>query len=426
MKKIVIIGRPNVGKSSLFNAILRRKIAIIDNKPGVTRDRNYAVAQFNDKYFYIIDTGGIIPDNEDDLSKSVFRQVEFAIKEADIIIFITDSKEGLNPYDKDIANILRNVNIPVFIVANKADNENRAMGAMEFHQLGFNDIFPISCLHRIGIYDLLDKVYEYLPDSNIPEVSGLHIAIIGKPNVGKSSYVNKILNQERVIVSEIPGTTRDSVDSIIKYKNRKIILIDTAGLKHKAKYKEHIDYYMFLRTVDSIIRANVVVVMIDASFDLTFQDKRIFNIVKKMGRPVIIVLNKSDLLPPDLRKKTREYFEKELHFASFAPFLLISTLSGKGVYKVIDTAIEINNNMKILTSKNLKDIRDDINEKLPFGLKYKRAIDLRNIIQNKDNPNHFNLKFNMKIDVKDFQLKYIEKAIRKLYNFKGIPIKLHW
>ncbi len=425
MKKVVIVGRPNVGKSSLFNAILRRRIAIVDDKPGITRDRNYAIARYADRYFYLIDTGGIIPDDEDDFSKSIFKQVDFALAEADIIIFITDVKDGNNPYDKDIANILRSKQIPVIVAANKADNEDRALEAMDFHSLGFNDVFPVSCLHKRGIDDLLDKVISYLPKNKPPNEDKLSIAIVGKPNVGKSSYINRILKEERLIVSDVPGTTRDSIDTPIKYKNREIYLIDTAGLKHKSKFKEHIDYYMYLRTVNSVERANIVILMVDASLDLTTQDKRIFNIVEKLGKPLIIVLNKTDLIPADLRNDVRKYFLKELHFASYVPIVLTSTIDGKGIYKVLDMVLKIEYNLRKLDSDTMRNILMDVNAHVPFGLKYKKPVKLLSIAQNKRNLNHFTLKFNRKFAIKDFQLKYIERRIRQEFPFEGIPIIFH-
>jgi len=425
MKKVVIVGRPNVGKSSLFNTILGKRIAIVDDKPGITRDRNYAVAQYEDKYFYLIDTGGIIPDNEDDFSKSIFEQVDFALSEADVIIFITDVKEGNNPFDKDIANILRNRDIPIVVAVNKADNEERALESADFHSLGFKDVYPISCLHRRGINDLLDKVVSYLPTTKPQIEDKLSIAIVGKPNVGKSSYINKILKEERLIVSDIPGTTRDSIDTAIKYKNRTIYLIDTAGIKHKSKFKEHIDYYMYLRTVNSVERANIVILMIDASLELTTQDKRIFNIIEKLGKPLIIVLNKTDLIPPDMRNKVRKYFQNKLHFASYVPIVMISAIEGRGIYKVLDMVLKIEYNLKKLDNEAMRNILIDINNHVPFGLKFKKPVKLLSISQSKRNLNHFTLRFNKKFEIKDFQLRYIEKRIRKEFSFEGIPLIFH-
>lgn len=422
MKKVVIIGRPNVGKSSLFNVILRKRIAIVDDKPGITRDRNYAIVQYGGRYFYLIDTGGIIPDDEDDFSRSIVKQVDFALSEADVIIFITDVKEGNNPFDKDIANTLRNRDIPVIVTANKADNEERALESAEFHSLGFEDVYPVSCLHKIGINDLLDKVISYLPVTKPPTENKLSIAIVGKPNVGKSSYINKILKKERLIVSDIPGTTRDSIDTLIKYKNREIYIIDTAGIKHKSKFKEHIDYYMYLRAINSVEKANIVVLMMDASQELTTQDKRIFNIIEKLGKPLIIVLNKTDLIPSEMRNQVRKYFQSELHFASYVPIVMISALEGRGIYKVLDMVLKIEYNLKKLDNETMRNILIDINNHVPFGLKFKKPVKLLSISQSKRKLNHFTLRFNKKFEIKDFQLKYIEKRIRKEFPFEGIPL----
>ncbi|NIA22612.1 MAG: ribosome biogenesis GTPase Der [Proteobacteria bacterium] len=422
MKKVVIIGRPNVGKSSLFNVILRKRIAIVDDKPGITRDRNYAIVQYGGRYFYLIDTGGIIPDDEDDFSRSIVKQVDFALSEADVIIFITDVKEGNNPFDKDIANTLRNRDIPVIVTANKADNEERALESAEFHSLGFEDVYPVSCLHKIGINDLLDKVISYLPVTKPPTENKLSIAIVGKPNVGKSSYINKILKKERLIVSDIPGTTRDSIDTLIKYKNREIYIIDTAGIKHKSKFKEHIDYYMYLRAINSVEKANIVVLMMDASQKLTTQDKRIFNIIEKLGKPLIIVLNKTDLIPSEMRNQVRKYFQSELHFASYVPIVMISALEGRGIYKVLDMVLKIEYNLKKLDNETMRNILIDINNHVPFGLKFKKPVKLLSISQSKRKLNHFTLRFNKKFEIKDFQLKYIEKRIRKEFPFEGIPL----
>jgi GTP-binding protein len=343
---VAIVGRPNVGKSTLFNALAGEMISIVKDTPGVTRDRIYADVSWLDRDFTIIDTGGIEPDSQDIILSQMREQAQIAIDSADVIIFITDVRQGLTDADSQVADMLRKSRRPVVLAVNKVDNyKSQQMDVYEFYNLGIGEPFPISAEGKQGIGDLLDAVVSHFPehsgeeeDSEIPK-----IAIVGKPNVGKSSIINKLLGENRVIVSDIPGTTRDAVDTTITRNGKDYIFIDTAGLRRKSKIKEDIERYSIIRTVSAVERCDVAVLMIDAAEGITEQDAKIAGIAHDRGKGLIIAVNKWDLVEKDnsTMKTYTEKIRSVLSFAPYAEMLYISAKTGQRLNKLFDAVDQV-------------------------------------------------------------------------------------
>jgi GTP-binding protein len=339
---VAIVGRPNVGKSTLFNRLAGKRISIVQDTPGVTRDRVYAEAEWLSYNFTMIDTGGIEPERDDIIVKQMRRQANIAIETADVIVFIVDGKEGLTAADNEVATMLRKSKKPVVLVVNKVDSLKEEDNAWEFYNLGIGDPVTISASQGLGLGDMLDKIVENFDKSIYDEEEDeyIRIAMIGKPNVGKSSLINKLLGEERVIVSDVPGTTRDAIDSYLETEEGKFILIDTAGLRRKSKVKEEIERYSVVRTYAAIERADVCILMIDATEGITEQDEKIIGYAHEMRKAIMVIVNKWDLVEKD--DKTLDKFKKELQsnlkFLSYAEYLFISALTGQRTNKVLQTA----------------------------------------------------------------------------------------
>jgi len=341
---VAIVGRPNVGKSTFFNRIIGRRQAIVEDKPGTTRDRLYGDGEWAGVGFTLIDTGGLVLADEDHLTRHIRQQVEMTTGEADAIIFMVDAKEGLTPADEDVAGLLRRSEKPVLLAANKVDNESRRVTALEFYALGHDTVFPISSLHGTGTGDLLDAVVAGLPPMPEPEDSdSLRVAIVGRPNVGKSSLLNKLLGQTRTIVSSVPGTTRDAVDSRLDWKGTPITLIDTAGIRRRGKIEPGVEKYSVLRALRAVGRAQVVVLMIDVFEGVIAQDAHIAGYILEAERSVIVAANKWDLIKKD--NYTHASYEKqlrsELRFLDYVPIVFISALTGQRVGSVLDMAMDV-------------------------------------------------------------------------------------
>jgi GTPase len=340
---VAIIGRPNVGKSTLFNRIIGSRRSIVGDLPGITRDRIYGEAEWQGRVFRLIDTGGIVPDDEAVIPMNIFKQARAAIDEASLLLFIVDVRDGISPLDEELSQILRTLNKPVFVVANKADTTRIADHAAEFHSFGFADVFPISAEHGAGMGELLDAVIELLPQSEsvIEERSEIKVAIIGRPNVGKSSLINKLLGQERVIVSPIPGTTRDPVDSVFETTDEdggalRLRVIDTAGIRRKGKTNEMAEKLSVVMARKHIERADVVLLLIDAVEGVTALDAHIAGYAHEAGRSIIIVVNKWDVIEKDTYT-VNEYSSKirdAMKFLDYAPVIFVSALSGQRVLKL--------------------------------------------------------------------------------------------
>lgn len=353
---VAIVGRPNVGKSTLFNALAGERISIVKDTPGVTRDRIYADVSWLDYNFTMIDTGGIEPESGDVILSQMREQAQIAIDTADVIIFITDVKQGLVDSDSKVADMLRRSHKPVVLVVNKVDSFEKYMtDVYEFYNLGIGDPHPISAASMLGLGDMLDEVVKHFPDSSKQndEDDRPRVAIVGKPNVGKSSLINKLAREDRVIVSDIAGTTRDAIDTAIKYDGKEYIFIDTAGLRRKNKIKEDIERYSIIRAVSAVERADVVIVVIDATEGVTEQDAKIVGIAHERGKGIIIAVNKWDAIEKDNNtvKQHTEKIRQILSFIPYAEILFISAKSGQRlnkIFELIDVVIE-NNSMRVAT-----------------------------------------------------------------------------
>ena len=339
---VAMVGRPNVGKSTLFNKLAGKRISIVQDTPGVTRDRVYAESEWLNRKFTMIDTGGIEPESSDIIVKQMRRQAQIAIEMADVIVFVVDGKEGLTAADQEVAQMLRKSKKPVVLVVNKIDRLALEENSYEFYNLGIGDPITISASQGLGLGDMLDEVVKYFNDPSEDEEDDeyIRIAMIGKPNVGKSSLINRLLGEERVIVSNVPGTTRDSIDSYLETEDGKFILVDTAGLRRKSKVKEEIERYSVIRTYAAIEKADVAILVIDAEQGITEQDEKIIGYAHEMNKAIMVVVNKWDLIEKD--DKTLINYQKDLQqklkFMPYAKYLFISALTGQRVHKILSTA----------------------------------------------------------------------------------------
>ncbi|CAM3100546.1 ribosome biogenesis GTPase Der [Streptobacillus felis] len=425
---VAIVGRPNVGKSTLFNKLIGDRLSIVKDEIGVTRDRLYRETEWSGKKFLLVDTGGLEPRSNDFMMSKIKDQARVAIDEADSIIFLVDGKAGITAIDEDIAKILRKEDKKVIVAVNKIDNYMRDKDAMyEFYGLGFEDVIPISAEHKVNLGDLLDAAVEKFPVVNKEEEPGLSIAVLGRPNAGKSSFVNKILNKERSIVSDIAGTTRDSIDSSFNYDGNKYTIIDTAGIRRKSKVEDDIEYYSVLRAVKAIQRANVCVLMLDATELLTEQDKRIAGLIYEEKKPLIIAINKWDLIEKDNKtvKEFTDLVKADMPFLDYAPIVTISALTGKRTINIIDQVkmIDEEYNKKISTGL-LNQVLEEMIAKNPVPTRKGRAVKINYGTQIGVAPPRF-VFFSNNPDLIHFSYKrYIENNLREYFGFEGCPIDI--
>ncbi|MGB9913525.1 MAG: ribosome biogenesis GTPase Der, partial [Candidatus Kapaibacteriota bacterium] len=380
MSLVAIVGRPNVGKSTLFNRLIGQKNAIVDDVPGVTRDRIYGRAEWNGKKFFVIDTGGFVPKSEDLIEQAIKEQAMIAIDESDAVLFVCDGRDGVTNYDIEIANILRQKKKKVILIANKCDNPQQDLNSYEFHSLGLGNPYPISALSGRNSWEFLDELVNLLPEYEVSETnSNLKIALIGRPNVGKSSIVNALVGEQRSIVTNIPGTTRDSIDTTIRYYGEEITLIDTAGLRKRSNIKESIEFYSVVRTIRAIERSDVSVVILDATRGLEDQDKKIINQVEEARKGIIIAVNKWDLVENKETKTADEFKKKiyeELQTYTYVPILFVSAVTKQRLVKILEKAkqIKANRMQRIPTSQLNKDILPVLEKTPPPSI---RGKDLR-------------------------------------------------
>ena len=426
---VAIVGRPNVGKSTLFNVLAGERISIVKDTPGVTRDRIYADVSWLDKAFTLIDTGGIELDSDDIILSQMREQAQIAIDTADVIMFITDVRQGLVDADEKVANMLRRSKKPVVLVVNKVDDFKKYMpDVYEFYNLGIGEPIAISAANRTGIGDMLDEIVKEFPedadtdeDDDIPK-----IAVVGKPNVGKSSLINKLLGEDRVIVSDIAGTTRDAVDAKVKWKDREYIFIDTAGLRRKGKIKEELERYSVIRTVTAVERADVVVVVIDATEGVTEQDAKIAGIAHERGKGIIVAVNKWDAIEKN-DKTIYEYTNKikdTLSFMPYAEILFISALTGQRlnkIYELIDEIID-SQNMRVPTGVLNEILTEAVAMQQPPSDKGKR-LRIYYITQVSVKPPTFVMFVNDKQLTHFSYTRYIENKIREAFGFRGTSIR---
>lgn len=426
---VAIVGRPNVGKSTLFNALAGQMISIVKDTPGVTRDRIYTDVEWLDSQFTLIDTGGIEPDSSDIILSQMREQAQIAIDTADVIIFMTDVKQGLVDSDSKVADMLRRSRKPVILVVNKVDNYNKMMADVyEFYNLGIGDPVPISAAQRSGIGDMLDRVTDYFKilekaeeDDDRPRV-----AIVGKPNVGKSSIINKLTGESRVIVSNIAGTTRDAIDTDVTWNGREYVFIDTAGLRRKSKVKEEIERYSIIRTVTAVERADVVIIVIDATEGVTEQDAKIAGIAHENGKGIIIAVNKWDAIEKN-DKTVYEYTNKVRQILSFMPYaeiMFISAMTGQRLPKLFDMIdmVIANHSLRIETGVLNEILAEAVALQQPPSDKGKR-LKLFYITQIAVKPPTFVIFVNDKELMHFSYTRYIENKIREAFGFKGTPLK---
>ena len=426
---VAIVGRPNVGKSTLFNVLAGEMISIVKDTPGVTRDRIYADVSWLDKEFTMIDTGGIEPDSRDVILSQMREQAQIAIDTADVIIFITDVKQGLQDSDSKVADMLRRSGKPVVLVVNKVDNFDKYMADVyEFYNLGIGDPIPISAASRLGLGDMLDVVISYFPEEagEEEEDERPRIAIVGKPNVGKSSIINKLVGENRVIVSDIAGTTRDAIDTAIKHDGKEYVFIDTAGLRRKNKIKEELERYSIIRTVTAVERADVVLMVIDATEGVTEQDAKIAGIAHERGKGVIIVVNKWDAIEKN-DKTMREYEGKIRQVLSYMPYaeiMYVSAMTGQRLnklYEMIDMVIE-NQTLRVATGVLNEIMTEAVAMQQPPSDKGKR-LKLYYITQVAVKPPSFVIFVNDKQLMHFSYTRYLENKIREAFGFRGTSLK---
>ncbi len=426
---VAIVGRPNVGKSTLFNALAGEMISIVKDTPGVTRDRIYAEVTWLDRNFTLIDTGGIEPDSKDIILSQMREQAQIAIDTADVIIFLTDVRQGLVDSDSKVADMLRRSKKPVVLAVNKVDSFQKFMGDVyEFYNLGIGDPVPVSASSRLGIGDLLDEVVKYFPEHSGEEEEDERprIAIVGKPNVGKSSIINKLQGNNRVIVSDIAGTTRDAIDTPVKYNGKEYVFIDTAGLRRKNKIKEDLERYSIIRTVTAVERADVVLLVIDATEGVTEQDAKIAGIAHERGKGIIIVVNKWDAI--EKNDKTMKEYEKKvrdvLSYMPYAEIMYVSAATGQRlnkVYDMIDMVIE-NQTLRIATGVLNEIMMEAVAMQQPPSDKGKR-LKLYYITQVSVKPPTFVIFVNDKELMHFSYTRYLENKIREAFGFRGTSLK---
>ncbi len=428
---VAIVGRPNVGKSTLFNRLLEQRKAIVDDVSGVTRDRQYGMSDWNGKSFNVIDTGGFVADSDDVFEKEIAKQVMIAMEEANAVIFMVDVATGITELDDSMAAVLRRTKKPVFLVVNKVDNPERMLEATEFYSLGFESIFFISSISGSGTGELLDAIAEQIPEeasvepdenSQLPK-----FAIIGQPNVGKSSLLNALVGEERTIVSDIPGTTRDTIHTHYKLFKKEFILIDTAGIRRKTKVQENLEFYSVIRAIRAMDEADVCLLLIDATKGLSAQDLNIFSLAVRKGKGIVVLVNKWDLVKKETN--TAKEYEAELKkkFAPFSdvPILFISAIEKTRIFKAIEIALEVfeNRQRKIPTSKLNEVMLKAVQSYHPPVVRG-HPLKIKFITQLPTHTPTFAFFCNYPDDVKTPYKNYLENQLRKSFNFRGVPLRL--
>lgn len=429
MSIVAIVGRPNVGKSTLFNRMVEERKAIVDDESGVTRDRHYGKCEWTGNEFTIVDTGGFVSDSKDIFEKNTSNQVLLAVKEADALIFMVDCTTGVTEEDKEFSRILRKSGKPVFLAINKTDNNLRIENRHEFYELGFEEIFPIASISGFGTGELLDEIVKILPEKNLDESIELpKIAIIGRPNVGKSSLCNALLGEERNIVTDIPGTTRDSINSYYNYYGKQFILTDTAGIRKKGKVNEDIEFYSVMRSIKAIEESDVIMLLIDAKDGIESQDINLFRLAQKNGKGIVIVINKWDLIENKETNSVKNYEDKiKQKIAPFidVPIVFVSASNKQRIFKAMETALEVYKNLsnRIKTSK-LNEVMLQIIENTPPPAVKGKYIKIKYTTQLPTKKVSFAFFCNLPQYIPESYKRFIENRLRENFSFSGIPLFL--
>jgi len=426
---VAIVGRPNVGKSTFFNRLVEQRQAIMDDMPGVTRDRHYGYAEWIGKYFTVIDTGGYVTGSDDKFESEIRKQVESALEECTAVIFMVDCKDGLTDYDKEFANIIRKSKKPVFVAANKADTPNKNIEAAEFYALGMGEVYPISAENGGGSGELLDELVKVLPSEGVedPDEGIPKIAILGRPNVGKSSFLNVLLGKERSIVTDEAGTTRDAIHSRYKMYGNDFILIDTAGIRKKTKVREDVEFYSVLRSLRALEESDVCIIIIDAERGLESQDVNIIGLAQKQSKGIVIMVNKWDLIEKDT--KTADKFKKDILEKiapiTYIPVIFASVLTKQRIFQVIEKAVEVYNNKtkKVPTSKLNDAMLPEIVHYPPPAIKGK-LIQIKYITQIPGRSPAFAFFCNLPQYIQESYVRFLENRLRENFEFEGVPIRI--
>ncbi len=429
---VAIVGRPNVGKSTFFNRLIQRREAIVDSVSGVTRDRNYGKSEWNGKEFSVIDTGGYIKGSDDIFEGEIRRQVELAIDEADVIVFVVDVEEGITPMDDEVAKLLRKVTKPVMLAVNKVDNAMREKDAVEFYNLGLGDYYTIAGMSGSGTGELLDALVELLPEAQEPDENAEvlpRFAVVGRPNAGKSSFINALIGEDRFVVTDIAGTTRDAIDTTYNRFGFKFNLVDTAGIRRKAKVKEDLEFYSVMRSIRAIEHSDICILVIDATRGFEGQDQSIFWLAEKNRKGVVILVNKWDLVEKDTMS-TRDYERKireEIAPFTDVPILFVSALTKQRLLKALETSVQVfeSRKQRIATSKLNELMLPIIENNPPPALKGK-YIKIKFCMQLPTPTPQFVFFCNLPQYVKDPYKRYIENKLRENFDFAGVPIDIYF
>jgi GTP-binding protein len=424
---VAIVGRPNVGKSTLFNRLIESRKAIMDDVSGVTRDRHYGYAEWTGKFFTVIDTGGYVVGSDDIFEGAIREQVEIAIEEASVVLFMVDLTTGLTDLDKDFASVMRKSKKPVLVVANKADTHEKAMAMHEFYALGLGEIYPVSSQNGSGTGDLLDEVVKHFPDEGVenPEEGIPRFAVLGRPNVGKSSFVNVLLGKDRTIVTDIAGTTRDSIHTHYNAFGKEFILIDTAGIRRKAKVTDNIEFYSVMRSIQALEEADVCIIMLDATRGIESQDVNIVSLAAKNKKGMVLMVNKWDLIEKDTQtaKKFTEAIVDKLKPLDYLPIIFTSVTEKQRIFKAIEKAVEVHENRrrKISTSALNDAMLKEIENYPPPAIKGK-FVKIKYVTQLPIYTPTFAFFCNLPQYIQPAYERYLENKLREHFSFEGVPI----
>jgi GTP-binding protein len=425
---VAIVGRPNVGKSTFFNRLIQRREAIIDAESGVTRDRHYGKSEWNGSHFSIIDTGGYVEHSDDVFQNEIDKQVHLAIEEADAILFLVDVKDGLTPMDEDVAAILRKVEKPVFLVINKVDSSKNIQDAMEFYALGLGEYYNVSAINGSGTGELLDDLAKALPQQPEEEEDNLpRFAVVGRPNAGKSSFINALIGEERYIVTDVAGTTRDAIDTHYNRFGFDFKLVDTAGIRRKAKVKENLEFYSVMRSVRAIENSDVCLLIVDAQRGFDSQVQNIFWLAQRNKKGLVILVNKWDLIEKETNtlKEFTQFIKKKIEPFTDVPIVFISVLNKQRIFKAIETAVEVyHNRSKRIKTRELNDLLLPIIQKYPPPAVKGKYVKIKFITQLPTFYPQFAFFCNLPQYIKDPYKRFLENKLRENFDFNGVPIDI--